>query len=508
MTEIVSSNSAQRVSDGLIQKAVGDFEDGIRSRSLNKLLADIDEQRRNNPDALKDYLKAVNGHLIRGFGDEPLFLADSGKADQLRIEDSNHYHALTVNSDGKPLSYDTTAVTDKHPAAVSDLSTQPYSHISPPGLAELPPGKTVKAGWYDPDFTLGGDKAMQEEKKYTVLSRESQSVTNADGSTTYNYKGKLDSSFVADEVDNDALVKTGNVSFTASETISSDGKVLSRHVDYQPADQKRTWDGLFGIHSYINLEHKRTLNILRAPFDSRDDNGRDVKSIDTKYDPASGRYDTKVSYLDGRVMTTKTDTEGQTLSVRANDCSDARNDSVEYFGQEHNSSGFVTRTYKTGEIDPGARKITNEIKRDENNEIIEFTDVEGHTSKRIEGNPSSWIGPEGPFKAEVFSDDGGNIVEKTAAGSTIVTASGDYVWLDREGRLTRKIEHSFYVDKDTSYTINAQGEKTGGHLVETERSATGSVRRSTTDWQDHPWRADSFELPLLPDYFNYCKEEP
>lgn len=238
MTEAKRSDSVRPVSPDLVQKAVDDLNDGTLRGSLQKIMDDVDTQRRTNPGGMKDYLDAVNDGLKQQ--KFSLAIVDSGRADQLAVESENHMSGINYRVDGKPLSY-YKPVLHELPAAVSDLmKMSQYTNISPPGLGELKPGESVKAAGPLPDFTLHGDTYNNGNgPKFGVLSREETATQNADGTTTYNYKGKLDSSFTGDwGSGGETLLKVGNVGFTASETISPDNKVLSRHVEYDPADRK------------------------------------------------------------------------------------------------------------------------------------------------------------------------------------------------------------------------------------------------------------------------------
>lgn len=363
----------------------------------------------------------------------------------------------------------------------------------------MKPGESVKAAGPLPDFTLHGDTYNNGNgPKFGVLSREETATQNADGTTTYNYKGKLDSSFTGDwGSGGETLLKVGNVGFTASETISPDNKVLSRHVEYDPANQKRTWVGSMGPFSLgVDPSDERTVPALKGPFTIYSEHKgnvytvhkeiqNDVKTLDTKFNSATSRYETTTQYLDGRVVHYLDDTKGQSVAMSAKDCHDAWGEPDEH-ALLRDDKGFV---------------IAN-VKRDANEEVTEFTDAHGLTNKRIDGD--RWMGPDGPFRADVFADNQGNIVEKTAEGTTV--HKGDLnMWFDKSGRMLREqTDSGLDGHEDTEYKFNADGQTVGVKKVVLKVDSKGLKSQSTYEFDTEPGKASGLDLNLSPDSQHYC----
>lgn len=511
MIDAKSPDSARPVNPEFVEKTYADLQDGLQSRSLQKLMDDIDLQRRTNPGGMNDYLAAVNERVVKQYGN--VVIADSGKADVLRIEDPNHMRGVTLRADGKPLAYDKPVV-KAGPAAASDLMAAPtYSNIAPPGLAELPPGATIHPEGRPDDFTLNGQKALQDRTKFGVLERDSQATHNADGSTTYKYKGLLDSSFGGDFGNGYTLVKTGNVHFTGSETISADGKVLNRHVDYEPAGQKRTLPGfMIELSPNVDTWQKRTVPVLDAKFANYDNpmaNDNDVLSIDTAFNPATSRYDTTAKYMNGRELHLLNDTTGKDVAVMASDCKGSFAGIRDQTFEDRDANGFVTTTYKKTDYYSSVRHKSSEIKRDANEEVIEFTDISGKTSKRIEPDAqgNNWMGPDGPFKAEVFTDNAGNIVRKTADGARITDSYGQDTWVDNRGVIVR--EHTMpgtQFEGDVTYKFDAGGQSIGFVRTEVRNGSDGAVSRNTYDISTKPQEPRRSFMPLMTHRQDYCIE--
>jgi hypothetical protein len=300
-------------------------------------------------------------------------------------------------------------------------------------------------------------------------------------------------------------MKTGNVHFTGSETISADGKVLRRHVEYQPAAQKRTIFGFIeGLSPHVDTSQKRTVPVLEAQFGNYYQpkaNDNDVLSIDTAFNPATSRYETTAKYMNGRELHYLNDTAGQVVALMASDCQDYRGGQRDEILEDRDANGFVTKNYVRKRVGMlSVKEVGNVIKRDANNEVIEFTDTHGNTSKLIEPDSqgNNWMGPDGPFKAEVFTDNAGKIVRKTADGAMITDGYGTDTWVDNRGAMLRRhFRSGTDFEADRTFKFDAQGQLIGKVETEVRKFADGLVSRKSSDIGIKPQAPYRLPLPLM-----------
>ena len=279
-----------------VDKTVRDLKDG----SMSKVQAELDNERRTNPQMF-DYFKEKVNYL-------------AGKnLPEVELEDSGS------NSKPEKIDWATAA-----PAKAEDLyksgAGKMYTELSPPGFGEIAPGASRKGVDNNP-YEVKRDPLFSHNAKFPLINRESAMQLNADGSRTYQYKGEIGSAWVSNSKANyygtDTIYSLGRDNkFTGSETIGADGKLLTRHVEYESEPQKRTWHDFVFPPDYVKDNSPtalRTIPLFMARDKSTDGTlgpAGDVKSIDAKYNSATNQYDVKSTFQNGMSATETFDSQG------------------------------------------------------------------------------------------------------------------------------------------------------------------------------------------------------
>jgi len=145
-----------------------------------------------------------------------------------------------------------------------------YNPLQPPGLEQGQSGDYDTEGFWN--YDIEGRKTVSD-------------VTNKfTGMRTVSYEGQVDSGFGAN------AIWWNDTPFTATENVNANGVVTYRHVDYQDSSVKMNFEDGAGkkVSDY-------------------------VLSVENQLDPMSGKYNSRITTVDGKVYLMQVD--GQTGAV-------------------------------------------------------------------------------------------------------------------------------------------------------------------------------------------------
>lgn len=433
-----TNHSVDSESASDVQTIIEDIQTGLKTMRFGPLIDNLSKEREKlGPERFKAFLTALNQgkntqaenanlakvlpniQIVDLHPDERVvsFRAISGRTASID-ENGKPVHMEKISERGEPL-----------PVERFEAQNGLYTPLAPPGLGELPAGTFLPESWTPHKNT----ELRVPDGNYNVVYRTGDVRTNADGSKTYNYKGELET--------NRDLWQPGSVSFghipdtkfQANETISSDSKLLGRHVDYEPQTPRKTFWGYLldgGDYSKYQFTVNR-LDLGRWP------NGSEPKSVDVRWNPQIGRYEGQILHLDGVMDLLSYTANGDLQSVKAVGC-------VYHSGLKRDSSGWIMSV---------TTNISYRFDRYADGAVKTFYDDSNHRTWNRTGDRTWTVTDSGKSRSwtgDIYTDDEGNVIRTSAAGTEIQDKYGEEYVVNAQGKIvaTREIT----VDHDGTRT--------------------------------------------------------